>query len=241
MVNSINVDWNRSRIMFNRLDQKDKIVYKNNKPFFKGSYQGKEYEVPIITRDSPILGGVCLGGHEREAFFVGNQSYALNDLKEKVEKRSLENGFVKRSKILGNIYNVVTENLPYDSKKVDEIIKRNGKKDNLISLGNFIRNNAGICRHQAVTCGALMEMFGEDRELKWLDSNLRGKSSINRNHTPHGAHAWARYECNDGSIVIMDVAQKFIDVLDSKETQEKINKGILWPYNKPDDSFFFNA
>ncbi len=232
-------DWNKTQRLRARLALEDKIIYKEERPYYLASYQGRTIQLPIICRDSPILGGVCLGEHRREAFYVSPQSVALKDLTTEVKKRAVAHGGVERNHLLMGIFDTVTEHLPYDKTKTREVILKQIKtKDDLISLGDFIREHAGVCRHQAVACAALMELLGEDQELKSIDAHLKGKPSVDRNRYNGQGHTWARYTSPTGLVVILDVANNFIGHLNSEETQKKIKKGTLWPYQRPAEVIF---
>jgi len=229
------VVWNRSRLMDQRLEYEGKIVNKDGKPHYIAEFEGNQYVIPIIRRDSPIVGGVCMGASEREAFYVAHVSGAINGMKENVRKRASYDGMLRRSKILRSIFEEVKESLPYDSGKVDQIVRNKGvENDGLISIGEFIRGKAGVCRHQAVASAALMEHFGK----YCTDNNrLRGKPSVDRNGFGGSAHTWARYTSYNGSVIILDVAQDFISIL-NESTKNAIEEGKLWNYNRPDDILF---
>ena len=203
--------WNRTKLLTERLAHKGKIIYIDNEPYYKAMFKGEKYELPVIHRDSRILDGVCLGRSPREAFFVASHSHALGELKQEVIKRASDSGFIRRNRILESIYNVVGEGMPYDDERVKYIIEKYGVGDDgLISIGTFIREGAGVCRHHAVTCGALIELLSKDSRLINSDSNPRGRPSADRNSQGDYAHAWARYESFSGQTVILDVAQEFL-------------------------------
>lgn len=229
-------NWNRTQVLEIRLALDEKIKYTEGQPSYMVEYGGEMITLPIIRRDSPIIGGVCLGKNPREAFYVGPNSSALNGLKEEVKERALYQGKIRRGNLLPSIYDTVKERLPYDLAKSDEIISKRVKtKDGLISLGEFIRGHAGVCRHQAVACAALIELLGKDPELRSTNNHLRGKPSVDRNGYPGFGHVWTRYTSYDGAIFILDVAKHFLGTLYSEETQREIEEGTLWPYNRPDE------
>lgn len=229
-------DWNKTQALEIRLALDKKIMYDEGKPFYVTEHHGKTVILPIICRDSPIIGGVCLGENPREAFYVSFDSSALNGLKEKVKERAVYKGEIRRRNLLPSIYDTVKEHLPYNSAKSSEIISKRVKtKDGLISLGEFIRGHAGVCRHQAVACAALIELLGADPELRSTNNHLRGKPSVDRNSYHHLGHAWTRYTSQDGSVAILDVAWQFLGHLYSEETQRGIKEGTLWSYNRPDE------
>jgi len=234
------VRWNRSIQMEERLGYKGKIVYMWGRPYYKATYEGREIKLPIIHRDSRIVGGVCLGQYPREAFFVGPESTSLERLRGDVERRASYGGHLRRDMVLEAIYKTVRENMKPDERAVERLVSRYELgEDGLVSLGLFIQEGVGVCRHFAATCGALIELFGKDKNLRKARNHLRGKASMDRNSTERGGHTWTRYRSKEGPVVILDVAQDFFGMLGDPETQRKIGDGKLWPYNRPDDLLYY--
>lgn len=193
-----------------------KIYYEDNIPHYEGR--------PIICKDSPVDGGVSIGQYEREAIVVDSQkSNSLLSLYEKAKKRAMFKGQVDKALILLSVFKVVSEKLKYDSSKVEKIVKKAGvKKDKKINLENFVKAEAGICTHQALLCGVLLELFIKDKYL-------RGKVSVDRNSVYRNGHAWCRYTTSGGKVFIMDVANDFMGSL-----EKGLEKGI-WCYNRAED------
>jgi len=229
--------WGRTLPMKERLADDKKLVTINGVPYFRGSYNGKIKEFRIISQDTPILNGVCIGKSPREVIYVGSESYALNNLLVKVKQRAIDHGIIEKTRILPAIYETVKETFIYGNDKVEEILdQRNLWHDGMISLGEFIRAKAGACRQMALTCGGLIEKCKFDAELNRLGVNPCGKVSIDRNQANNAGHTWARYTCYDGRIIILDTAQSFFGKL-NKDTMVRIQAGQLWPYNRPGENY----
>lgn len=202
--------WDRTFCMTQRLE--DRL----DEDFYKGRR--------VIKRDSPIDGGVYLGKSEREAIVVDSVKYpAIRKLYEKAKEKALVDRVdisVAKNLILNAVYDTVKEAMKYDEKAVDALVNLvNCGKDRKIALDMFIDRKIGVCRHMALACGALLEMFVKE-------GYLRGKVSIDRNKI-RGGHVWCRYTNSGGTVYILDVAQGYIG---------KIENAKNWDYRRPDES-----
>lgn len=128
--------------------------------------------------------------------------------------------------MLRKTYELVTKHLPYNEQEVIRI-NREGSftNDQKVSLGAYI-NKGGICRHQALLTGYLLEKMVQDGKLP-------GKVSIDRNSIPNqGGHAWVRYEepgkPNTNTVSIIDPAQGYVGRLSDVPTD-------AWFYSRPTD------
>ncbi|MBU2638844.1 MAG: hypothetical protein KJ955_07765 [Nanoarchaeota archaeon] len=203
-------DWSRTMFSEKRLED----VLEGE------SYLGRK----IIHRDSPIDKGVYLGAGEREAIVVDSDKYpAIRKLYEKAKEKALvglaEKDIVK-CMVLRAVYETVKETMTAcDEKAVDAIVRlaRCGK-DGKIALDLFIENQVGVCRHMALACGALLELFRKD-------GFVSGNISIDRN-TDKGGHAWCRYTNSGGEVYILDVAQNYVG---------RMEKAVNWDYRRPDE------
>jgi len=168
-----------------------------------GKWQGRD----IIGRDSRINGGVYVGGGTREAIVVDDKTQThLIDVYEKlldrVERRT-QDGVSFKKGILSDVFTIAREILPYNAKRVDEIIGAL-KSDQKIALAVFIKEKAGVCRHQALLCAYLLEKLKQEGKVD-------GTVSVDRNFIPNrGGHAWVRYVNSAGNVFIIDPAQGFI-------------------------------
>ena len=192
-----------------------------------GAYKGMR----VIGRDERINGGVYLGSGEREEIVVNDvyteakkaYEYIYEQLWEKVRSRQKEqkklgqNNDVKNG-ILSDVFELVMDEMKYD----DAFARQAGvdNKNGLINLSYFINAKKGVCRHQALLVGYLLE------RLKG-EGYIDGKVSIDRNSvTGEGAHAWVRYTSGTTKdIFIIDPAQRFIGRLEDASGN--------WPYRRP--------
>ncbi len=237
------VNWDDTIAMEARLEREGKIFYRDCQPHFRAYQHGICWQLPIIHQDSGIISHVSIGAAQREAIFVSPYSNELYKLKQEAKNRVMSKGIISEDRILESIYDTVYSNLPSDKLGVKGIVKNNNAKyDGLISLDKFIRENAGVCRHQSLACGALIELFENCKWQNQTKSALMGKASIDRNTKERngvtlGRHCWVRYTKENGTIIIFDVASRFFGILNDCYTQKLINDGILWPYNRPADKF----
>lgn len=78
----------------------------------------------------------------------------------------------------------------------------------------------GVCRHQALLTGYLLERLASEGKVS-------GKVSVQRNAIPGvGAHAWASYVNSRGAEYVIDPTQGYIGLLD-----EAPDDG--WIYRRP--------
>ena len=211
-------EWDRTQIMKRRLAEQI-----SRGPDGRGYYQGR----PVIHSDTRVLGGVYLGAFTREAIVVDEKYGELNRLYEEAKKRVMDSaGKVNKGKILKSVFEVVKETMKpseADEAKVNEIIEKLGVSgDRKIALDVFIKKGVGVCRHRALACAALLELFKRD-------GHIRGISSVDRNSTELGSHAWCRYTNSKGEVFILDPTLGFLGSLNEAES-----RGI-WQYKRPED------
>jgi hypothetical protein len=201
-------DWNRTRLAHARIgDQLEP----------NGTYKGRH----IIGRDTPIDGGVSLGGQTREAIVVDSQKYPkIQALYGDAKIRASEGNHVQRDLVLQAVYDTVSKALPTQSPSaVEALIEEWGVgKDGKVALDAFIAAGVGVCRHSALTAGVLLELFKRE-------GHIRGIASVDRNSTSQGAHEWARYTAHNGTVTILDITQKYLGGV----------FGAAWPYWRDTD------
>ncbi len=193
-----------------------------------------------------IIGGVYLGGGAREAVVVDDRR---SDNSGDVFLREVyDEGLLPRLKqaseasqrspkthALHLVFDTVRSEMPYDKKRVDELVARlsKGAPDTKIHLAVFAKSHAGVCRHQALLAAYLLEKLSEetDPHLK-----LNGQISVERNAmamknaNSSKAHAWVRYTTSKGVPYIIDTAQGRIGKLQDLMKDEK-----AWEYARPDE------
>ncbi len=201
--------FDRTIAMYRRLE--DEIV--------DGFFRGRK----VITRDSPIDGGVYLGAHEREAIVVDmGKSRRLRESFKEVRDQATTTegefkGLVDRCRVLPVVYELARERLKYSEKKTTDIIDiYHVKDDGKISLDVFLQAGYGVCRHQALFAGVLIERFIKEEYL-------RGAVSIDRRNIPAGGHCWVRYANQKGKVKILDPTQGVFENL-----QDAVKKGLTF-------------
>lgn len=197
----------------------------------EASYQGRR----VIRRDSQINGGVYIGGGPREAIVVDDKKYTtlqeiydeLSDRLSNAQKRTTWT-VIRRKPIsiedtLRMTLDIVNKKIPYDEQMVSVILDNNNVgPDRKISLSSFV-NRGGVCRHQALLYGYLVEKL-------IADTKLSGKVSIDRNKIGNiGAHSWVRYTPKEMEVFICDPAIGYIGRL------EEADSHVNWDYRRPED------
>lgn len=202
-------------------------------------YQGR----PTIHRDSPINGGVYIVPGSQEAIVVDDGTMSKNgnppSYVEAAYKKAMDS-FVATAKakninVLMGVKNNLVDKLleaslesamktiKYDSGVGDYAL--NAFRDKKINLSEFLLEGAGVCRHQALLVGYLLEKLIKG-------GYLGGSISVDRNRIPgKGGHAWARYVAQDGTVYIIDPAQEYVGTL--KDSLLNSN----WVYSRPEDRF----
>lgn len=170
----------------------------------------------LITRDSPIRDGVYYGTYGGEAIVVDPARNPLhyNQWFKLVTEAASLHGQVQRHKILDATYSTILKQMPYSQKKVDGILARIATHEDIprfpdgrkVELSVFMAAHVGVCRHQALAAGVMLEMARDE-------GHIRGQVSIDRNirWSPKGepdGHAWIRYTSFDHELYILDVAQE---------------------------------
>jgi hypothetical protein len=212
-------NWNKTDLAVRRVKStgfyEERGLTRSEK-IFKGRH--------VIGRDTQINGGVYLGAHAREAIVVDDsKDMELQRIYGKVmrRKQSLQaDGGQVRGRLIEEVWNVVQEEMPYDKENVDRITAGYNEPDHKVLLSAFLEG--GICRHQALLAGYLIE-----RMIK--EGILQGRVSVDRNSVKgKGGHAWVRYTNSIGKIFIIDAARKYIGALDEVRQNR-------WFYERPED------
>lgn len=194
---------------------------------------------PQIGRDSQIDGGVYYGTYGGEAIVVDSDKYPKQyDLlfDEVLNKSKSEDGSVDRGKVLQSVFTTVSEKMKYSQEGVDntlqELAEASGS-DKLIdgtkvNLGDFIEDGVGVCRHQALVTGYLLQRMKKE-------GYIRGDASVERSQrwSPNGereGHAWVRYTASTGDVMILDIAQRYFGLLEDSEGSKH-----GWDYLRPEE------
>ncbi|OGM56062.1 hypothetical protein A3E46_02855 [Candidatus Woesebacteria bacterium RIFCSPHIGHO2_12_FULL_46_16] len=202
------VEWDKTVLAIGRL--KEKGLYEEpDRESRRGYYLGR----PIIGRDTPINGGIYVGGGEREAIVVDDSDKGSPLQAVYLELLQMRTAAVKRGEsfkgaILSDVFDLVQKRLPYNRQKEFEIERKvRPMPDQPISLDVYLREKGGVCRHQALLAAYLLERLGRE-------GKVRGKVSIDRNFVGgRGGHAWVRYVNSAGMVFILDPANGLISEL----------------------------
>ena len=216
-------DWGRTQYMNDRKLQ-DPHYQKAENPDEQAVFQGR----PVISRDTPINGGVYLGSGAREAIVVDDNkdlqlyiAYATLVNRHKAKTTLAGKNF--KEGILEAVFEKAKECLPYDNNKVENLNRQNGFNGVVkVQLGFYMRNKCGVCRHQALLAAYFLEKLKEE-------GHLSGTISVDRNTVKgKGGHAWVRYKTSSGKIVVIDPAQGVVAYKDNISADK-------WPYDRPDE------
>lgn len=190
-----------------------------------------------IGRDTPIDRGVYEGTYGGEAIVVDStKDVMLTDATGEILTLITDPaGHPQKNYALHTVFNYVRDNMPYDQAAVDEIFRdycqgRDGQK---IALDVYIRQHAGVCRHQALFAGALLEGLVKR-------GVLTGAVSVDRNMVrtkgdEYDGHAWVRYTNSKGTVFILDVAQGRIGPLEDFMQERRAGRDKIWDYARPSD------
>ncbi len=185
--------WNRSDLAKERLWGKGLLKMHDGKYFYAGR--------PLIHHDSPIDGGVYVGGAEREAVVVDfDQSSALKFIYRGVLSRCIDGeGAFHKSSALGAVYNAVESVFPPRTKEdVEKLIQKLGVgTDGKVSLDVFLQHRTGWCTHRALTAAALLERLVNG-------GYLSGTARVCRAETPEAPHAWCEYTNSHNQVFLID-------------------------------------
>lgn len=184
----------------------------------------------MIKRDSPINGGVSVSAGE--AIVVDDSKEdgkvlkdAYTELLQNVKKEKEKNPILFERKILYKVYELVKKKLPLNEKEADRVAANAPHQK--YSLTYFIATG-GVCRHQGLFSAYLLERLVDDGIL---DGQFSYDRSMDIHKGEKSGHAWARYTSGiDGSIYIIDVAQRYIGPLDiDYEVKDR------WDYHRDTD------
>lgn len=206
----------------NLMNYVDKYEEKPLSPFALPSYQGRAVigsDTPInkgvylcATKEQGTIGEACVVDDDKPENIVLHKAY--HQLIEKIYSQPADKRW---NYALFFVQEITREFLPYDSKKVDDFTR--GKNGTKISLASFMNLRFGVCRHQALLSGYLIERLIKDK-------HLQGSVSVDRNQSGEDGHAWCRYTSPSSRIYIVDVAQNLMAPLERTTPQH-------WDYARP--------
>ncbi len=150
----------------------------------------------------------------------------------------------KERSIVASVHMAVKSAFKHVSKKIMREFEKDLAKDHLFAfvlpLEACLREGTGICRHMAVASALLLEHFKEE-------GYINGSVSVDSSHriTPRDpnnpnsesgrvGHAWCRYTCSDGTVIVADNAQFLLRDLDKVKANRRSRKQP-WEYGRPED------
>ncbi len=180
----------------------------------------------LIGRDTKIDKGVYIGQTSREAIVVDfTSSVFLSELFEEAKERCELIRQCRHPPFLETVYHLVRERMRYDEEQTMKIItQENAKMDGLISLDRFIEAGVGVCRHQALFAGILMEKATEEFIVP-------GRVSVDRNSIGYLAHAWDRFTFPSAKTYILNLSPPgYIGTL-----EDSMKEARGWYFLRPED------
>ncbi len=115
-----------------------------------------------------------------------------------------DDSHVPLSVALPRITSFVQQHMPYSDALSAEVARRlKAGKDEEVSIDEYIRATAGVCRHQVCLLGGLLEQLIEA-------GHIAGSVSIERDLLLGGSHAWVRFTAPGGQAYILDPAQNVL-------------------------------
>jgi hypothetical protein len=191
----------------------------------------------LIGRDSQIAEGMYGGSYGGETIVVdynSDKAYydaAIDQVKQRATVTNPDGTpKIDKNMILDSVFQTTKEKLPYNKEGVDRIFQTYGGKDHTkLALSVYMESGAGVCRHQALLAGLMIEKLGEE-------GILRGHASVDRSiqwpeEGDPGGHAWVRYTNSAEQVFIIDPAQNFIGSLEEAATRQR-----GWNYLRPGET-----
>ncbi|HBR80709.1 MAG: hypothetical protein UW63_C0032G0006 [Candidatus Uhrbacteria bacterium GW2011_GWF2_44_350] len=216
-------NWNRTMRAKDRLDI---FLETGDDPdseekFFQGRL--------LIHRDSPINGGVYLGGAVREAIVVDDTKFDQEVfLRVYREATEVLTQLIRNQQNLDSFFprllEIVNRALKLSVEKTEEIVIRylTGEEQK-ISLGVFLHEGYGVCRHQSLLTAYIIEKA-------ILEKRIFGRVSVDRNFIAGlGGHSWVRFTDPSGRVTVIDTTLKYIGDVHGCNVQNP------WDYCRPEE------
>ena len=199
---------------------------------------------PSIHRDSPIDGGVYEGSYGGEALVVDSQKHpeiSQPPLEAVMDRVRRADGKIDKGAVMRAVYDVVNQTMRYDADAVERIFQEVGKgrEGVKIALDQYILEGVGVCRHQALYAGMLLEALAKK-------GIIHGQVSVERNMVrdkgdKYDGHSWVRYTNSAGAVFVIDIAQHRIGRLDDLMLAREEGNANIWDYARPEDIESFRA
>lgn len=144
--------------------------------------------------------------------------------------------------VLEAIYKAVLEGMEYDLDYVNSYAaelrdQHDGKGGQKVNLGKYLLDRKGVCRHMALACswlGARASDYG------WLRKGGKLTAEVNQRTSDNAAHEWARFTSHDGTVYILDPAQKFFGTLEDS-LRQRVAGQDRWEYFRDGEREVYEA
>lgn len=127
------------------------------------------------------------------------------------------------------IFDTVSNTMEYDMDYVNNMedfarspASRAGNQRK-VTLNSYLKDGKGVCRHMAL---AVAWLGGELARHGVVSGSMTAE--VNQRSKDNAAHEWARYTATDGTVYILDPAQKYFGTL-----AESLNRERTWEYFRP--------
>lgn len=148
-------------------------------------------------------------------------------LLDKCTKIIEDKGVFTETDLLQAIYDTVSATMKYDLDYVDSLSKSLTGKSRKVSLGAYLEDGRGVCRHMALASQWLGARMCE--KYPQLLNGGKFTTPVNQRTKDNSAHEWVRYTSPRGKVFIIDVAQKFVGTLEAVAEQSGRGKK-RWEY-----------
>jgi len=185
---------------------------------------------PIIGRNSPtVRNGVYFTVDPKsEAVVVDDKSHELREVTNqfllRIQGSYTPDDTEVNEMLLHDVVAYVNQVMPYDGDRTDRISRPYYETIGLVGLSEYVREGAGVCRHQNLLAAHLLETLVEN-------GYLRGGVSVERNIDVdvHGGHAWAVFlPAGSNRSVIVDPAQWYVGSREQAKQEKR-----RWNYDMP--------
>lgn len=195
----------------------------------------------IINRERPGI-DIRSWRVDGESIVVDSKKYpeAFDKLQSSYEKTLNEITGGKKRRIteeakLKAVFETVNKAMDYDLDYVNRLeadVAKQPKADmRKVALNAYLEEGKGVCRHMALAVawlGGELARTGELSGTMTTGANVRSKDN--------SGHEWARYTSADGSVYIIDPAQKHFGKLEDYIDDKKV-----WEYFRPGERQKYEA
>lgn len=186
-----------------------------------------------IGRDSRLKEGVYEGKYGGEKIVVNydDDPSLIDAAVDTVIEKCTVDGKFQKNYALDAVYQHVLSSMRYDKAAVNDIFMRplKGRDGAKISLSHYIQEGVGVCRHQALYAGIILEQLA-DRGYMNGTVSVRRNAVKGEGSEKYDGHAWVRYTNSSGDVFILDVAQQVLGSLPELAEKHRKNPRSVWNY-----------